>query len=236
MSAMIEFISVWKEYDRGIIALQDVSFIVNKGEMVFLTGPSGAGKTTIMRLIIAEKKPTRGRIMISDEDITNINLHQIPYLRRHIGVVFQDFRLLNERTLAENLDLTLVILGYNTKERKRRLLDILTRVGLAHRANAYPQQLSGGEQQRVAIARALATDPMIFLADEPTGNLDPETAWSIMQNLRQINARGTTMIIATHNYDIVKRIEAKVIHIIEGAIASEEEFSESLKTALLEGG
>jgi len=236
MSAMIEFISVWKEYDRGIIALRDVSFIVNKGEMAFLTGPSGAGKTTIMRLIIAEKKPTRGRIMISDEDITNINLHQIPYLRRHIGVVFQDFRLLNERTLAENLDLTLVILGYNTKERKRRLLDILTRVGLAHRANAYPQQLSGGEQQRVAIARALATDPMIFLADEPTGNLDPETAWSIMQNLRQINARGTTMIIATHNYDIVKRIEAKVIHIIEGAIASEEEFSESLKTALLEGG
>jgi cell division transport system ATP-binding protein len=233
---MIEFISVWKEYDRGIIALRDVSFIVNKGEMAFLTGPSGAGKTTIMRLIIAEKKPTRGRIMISDEDITNINLHQIPYLRRHIGVVFQDFRLLNERTLAENLDLTLVILGYNTKERKRRLLDILTRVGLAHRANAYPQQLSGGEQQRVAIARALATDPMIFLADEPTGNLDPETAWSIMQNLRQINARGTTMIIATHNYDIVKRIEAKVIHIIEGAIASEEEFSESLKTALLEGG
>jgi len=234
MSGMIEFTGVWKEYDKGIIALRDVFFNINKGEMVFLTGPSGAGKTTIMRLIIAEIRPTRGRIMISGEDITDIKLHQIPYLRRHIGVVFQDFRLLNDRTIAENLDLTLVILGYNTKERKRRLLDILSRVGLAHRANAYPQQLSGGEQQRVAIARALATDPMILLADEPTGNLDPETAWSIMQNLRQINARGTTMMIATHNYDIVRRIEAKIIHIIGGAIASEEKFSESLKTALLE--
>ncbi|MGQ9706050.1 MAG: cell division ATP-binding protein FtsE [bacterium] len=231
---MIEFIDVWKEYEKGIVALSDVSITVNKGELVFLTGPSGAGKTTIMRLLIAEIRPTRGKIIISGEDITDIKPHQIPYLRRHIGVVFQDFRLLNDRTIAENLDLALIILNYNAKERKRRLLDILSRVGLAHRANSYPQQLSGGEQQRVAIARALATDPMILLADEPTGNLDPETAWDIMLNLRQINVRGTTMMIATHNYEIVKKIEAKVIHIVEGKIASEEEFSDSLKTALLE--
>ncbi|RLC40748.1 MAG: cell division ATP-binding protein FtsE [Candidatus Coatesbacteria bacterium] len=234
MSDIVRFENVTKIYERGIVALRDASFAVSKGEMVFLTGPSGAGKTTIMRLIFAEIKPDYGRIFVAGEDITNIKRHQIPYLRRHIGVVFQDFRLLNDRTVAENLDIVLIILGFNARERKKRLLDILSRVGLAHRTNSYPRQLSGGEQQRVAIARALATDPMILLADEPTGNLDPDTSWDIMQNLRQINARGTTMIIATHNYEIVRKIEARVMHIVDGVLVGEKEFSESLKSALFE--
>ncbi|RLC44636.1 MAG: cell division ATP-binding protein FtsE [Candidatus Coatesbacteria bacterium] len=234
MSDIVRFENVTKIYERGIVALRDASFTVSKGEMVFLTGPSGAGKTTIMRLIFAEIKPDYGRIFVAGEDITNIKRHQIPYLRRHIGVVFQDFRLLNDRTVAENLDIVLIILGFNARERKKRLLDILSRVGLAHRTNSYPRQLSGGEQQRVAIARALATDPMILLADEPTGNLDPDTSWDIMQNLRQINARGTTMIIATHNYEIVRKIEARVMHIVDGVLVGEKEFSESLKSALFE--
>lgn len=229
---MIEFRDVTMKYDHGITALREVSFIVNKGELVFLTGPSGAGKTTILNIIFSHLTPTSGRILVSEEDITGLSRTQVPYLRRHIGVVFQNFRLLNEKTIYENMDIILTVLGYSKAERKSRALNILSRVGLAHRINSYPQQLSGGEQQRVAIARAVASDPLILLADEPTGNLDPETAWDILGTLREINARGTTMVIATHDYELISKIDTRVLHLDRGELVPEREYPESLKRAL----
>lgn len=226
---MIRFDNVSKEYSHNITALKDVSFVVNKGELVFLTGPSGAGKTTILRLVFYAEPATAGEIYVAEEEITHLSRKQIPYLRRHIGVVFQDFRLLTDRTISENLDLILLVLGLASSERKRRCLQVLSQVGLAHRRNAFPHQLSGGEQQRIAIARAIITDPLILLADEPTGNLDPDTSWDIMQTLRQINARGTTVLVATHNYDIVRRVHAKLLHIRKGKLLAPQEYPEILR-------
>lgn len=229
---MIEFNDVTVRYEHGILALENLSFVINKGELVFLTGPSGAGKTTVMNLIFSRILPTSGHIFLNEEDITDLNRSQVPYLRKHIGFVFQDFRLLNEKTIFENMDLILTVLGYSKAERKTRVLNILSKVGLAHRRNAFPQQLSGGEQQRVAIARGVASDPLVLLADEPTGNLDPETAWDILETLRDINARGTTMLIATHDYDLISKIDTRVIHLKDGRVADETEYPDSLIRAL----
>jgi len=229
---MIEFQDVTVRFDFGITALKNLSFEVKKGEMVFLTGPSGAGKTTVLNIIFSHITPTSGSIFINEEDISNLYRNQVPYLRKHVGVVFQDFRLLKDKTIYENLDITLNVLGYSKNERKNRVLNILTKVGLAHRVNSFPQQLSGGEQQRVAIARAVASDPLILLADEPTGNLDPETAWSILETLREINARGTTMVLATHDYELISKIHTRVLHLNRGELVGEEEYPDSLKRAL----
>jgi len=218
---MIKMRGVTKVYDNGVVALRDVSVDVAKGELAFLTGPSGAGKSTLLKLITAEERPTEGLVEIAGHDVGTLRRREIPYLRRRIGVVFQDFRLLEERTVLENVTLPLTILGLAPGEQRRRALQVLTVVGLAQRKDARPLELSGGEQQRIAIARAIALDPAILLADEPTGNLDPDITWHIMKLFRLINARGTAVVIATHNYDVVKKMDARVIKIMHGELPEE---------------
>ena len=208
---MIKMRNVSKVYENGVVALDDVSVEVGKGELAFLTGPSGAGTSTFLKMITAEEKP-------AGHDIGTLRRRDIPYLRRRIGVVFQDFRLLRERTVLENVMLPLTILGLTPAEQRRRALQVLTVVGLAQRKDSKPLELSGGEQQRVAIARAIALDPAILLADEPTGNLDPEITWHIMKLFRVINARGTAVVIATHDYEVVRKMDARIIKIIDGKL------------------
>ncbi len=218
---MIRMRDVTKIYENGVVALEDVSVDVGKSELAFLTGPSGAGKSTFLKLITAEEKPTEGLVEVAGHDLSRLRRRDIPYLRRRIGVVFQDFRILNERTVLENVMLPLTILGLARGEQRRRALQVLTVVGLGQRKDATPLELSGGEQQRVAIARAIALDPAILLADEPTGNLDPDITWHIMKLFRVINARGTAVVIATHDYDVVKRMDARIIQILKGKLPKE---------------
>jgi cell division transport system ATP-binding protein len=220
-AAMIRMRDVTKIYENGVVALEDVTVDVGKGELAFLTGPSGAGKSTFLKLITAEERPTAGLVEVAGHDVGTLRRRDVPYLRRRIGVVFQDFRLLNERTVLDNVVLPLTILGLAPSEQRRRALQVLTVVGLAQRKDARPMELSGGEQQRVAIARAIALDPAILLADEPTGNLDPDITWHIMKLFRLINARGTAVVIATHDYDVVKKMDARIIKILNGKIPSE---------------
>jgi len=215
---MIKMRGVTKVYDNGVVALDDVNVDVGKGELAFLTGPSGAGKSTFLKLITAEERPTDGMVEVAGHDVGTLRRRDVPYLRRRIGVVFQDFRLLHERTVLDNVVLPLTILGLGDAEQRRRALQVLTVVGLGQRKDAKPLELSGGEQQRVAIARAIALDPAILLADEPTGNLDPDITWHIMKLFRAINARGTSVVIATHNYDVVKKMDARIIKILNGRI------------------
>ena len=215
---MIKMRNVSKVYENGVVALDDVSVEVGKGELAFLTGPSGAGKSTFLKMITAEEKPTDGLVEVAGHDVGTLRRRDIPYLRRRIGVVFQDFRLLRERTVLENVMLPLTILGLTPAEQRRRALQVLNVVGLAQRKDSKPLELSGGEQQRVAIARAIALDPAILLADEPTGNLDPEITWHIMKLFRVINARGTAVVIATHDYEVVRKMDARIIKIIDGKL------------------
>jgi len=219
---MIELVNVVKEYDNGTLALDGVDLKIENGEFVFLVGTSGAGKTTITRLIMREENVTSGNIYLYGEDITQITHKEIPYLRRNMGVVFQDFRLLQDRTVYENVEFALRIVGASKKEIRRRVPVVLNQVGLSNKAKAFPSELSGGEQQRVALARALVNNPSILIADEPTGNLNPDTAMEIMELFENINAMGTTIIMATHAKEIVDTMKKRVVEISDGKIVRDE--------------
>lgn len=220
---MIEFVHVSKEYDNGVKALSNVSLTIDKGEFVFLVGPSGAGKSTLIKLLLKEEEPSSGTIRLNNMDITSVKNRQIPYIRRNIGVVFQDFRLLPNKTVYENIAFAMEIIGAHPKDIRRNVPMVLSLVDLASKAYCYPNELSGGEHQRVAISRAIVNNPPVLIADEPTGNLDPDTAWEIMKVLRDINRRGTTILMATHAKDIVDVMKRRVIAIESGKIVRDEE-------------
>ncbi|MBI5191001.1 MAG: cell division ATP-binding protein FtsE [Nitrospirae bacterium] len=213
---MIQFYHVSKSYDGRQQAVSDISFRVKKGEFVYLTGPSGAGKSTILRLMICAETPDDGQILIAGRNIARLKQHDIPKLRRGIGVVFQDFKLIERKTVYENVALSLRILGYSEEVIRKKTGHVLKSVGVYSRKDSYPLQLSGGEQQRVAIARALVKDPIILVADEPTGNLDWDVTQDIMALIKDIHAQGTTVIVATHNREIIKRMPKRVLHIEAG--------------------
>jgi cell division transport system ATP-binding protein len=215
---LIQTFHVSKQYSRENVALTDVTLEIDKGEFVFLTGPSGAGKTTFLKLIFREETPTSGQILVNGRNVSAIPEAKIPYLRRDIGVVFQDFKLLRRKTVFENVAFVLRVMGVTTVERKRRAFQMLKQVGLHHRMASYPLQLSGGEQQRVAIARALVNEPVLLLADEPTGNLDPDLAYEIMSLFQEINARGTTVLVATHDRELIHRMGKRVIVLEKGRV------------------
>jgi cell division transport system ATP-binding protein len=218
---MIQAFHVYKQYDRESTALSDVTLHVKKGEFCFLTGASGAGKTTFLKLVFREELPSQGQILVGGRNITAIPESQIPELRRAVGVVFQDFKLLKRKTILENVAFVLRILNVPAREQKRRAFAALKSVGLHHKLHAYPLQLSGGEQQRVAIARALINEPMLLLADEPTGNLDPERAQEIMALFEEVNARGTTVLVATHDREMIQRMGKRVITLDKGRVAGD---------------
>jgi len=215
---MIEFKNIRKIYTGGVntVALDEITFEIEKGEFVSLVGHSGAGKSTLLKLITAEEKPTSGEILFDGADINKLTPKQLPFHRRRIGTVFQDFKLLPKKTVYENVAFALEVSGYPNKDIERGVPQILDIVGLAHKAESYPREISGGEQQRVAIARALVHKPPLIIADEPTGNLDPISSWGIIQLLLKINKLGTTILLATHNKDIVNRIKKRVITLDQG--------------------
>ncbi|SHE72776.1 cell division ATP-binding protein FtsE [Thermoanaerobacter uzonensis DSM 18761] len=219
---MIKFINVSKRYNKDIIALSNISFEIESGEFVFIVGPSGAGKSTLIKLLLKEEEPTSGSIVINKKDITKIKKREIPYLRRSMGVVFQDFRLLPNKTVFENVAFAMEIVGAHPKEIRRKVPMVLSLVGLSDKADKYPRQLSGGEQQRVSLARAIVNEPSILIADEPTGNLDPDTSWEIVKLISEINKRGTTVVMATHAKDIVDAMKKRVIALEKGNIVRDE--------------
>ena len=219
---MIEFRNVSKKYDTGTEAIHNVSFKINKGEFAFLVGSSGSGKSTIIKLILKEEEPTSGNIIINAKDTTFLKPSRVPFLRRSMGIVFQDFRLLPDKTVYENVAFAMYVVKATPKHIRRQVPMVLSLVGLANKAKVYPNELSGGEQQRVALARAIVNNPSMLIADEPTGNLDPNTAWDIMELLNDINLRGTTVVVATHAKDIVDKMNKRVIRIDQGNIVRDE--------------
>ena len=218
---MIEFRNVTKVYSTGITAVDNTSLEIEKGEFVFIVGSSGCGKSTLMKMLMKEVEPTEGQILVNNIDITRISKRRIPNLRRSMGIVFQDFRLLPDKTVYENVAYAMRVIEASPKQIKRQVPNVLSLVGLLEKANAYPDQLSGGEQQRVAFARAIVNNPSVLIADEPTGNLDPDTAWEIMSLLNDINRRGTTVVVATHAKDIVDKMQKRVIAIEHGNVYSD---------------
>ncbi|MCG3173657.1 MAG: Cell division ATP-binding protein FtsE [Myxococcota bacterium] len=215
---MIEVQSLTRAFAGSPPVLNNISFRVERGEFVFLTGPSGAGKTTLFRILIGMDQPNSGTVRVADQPVTQFTRHQLALARRSIGVVFQDFKLLPNRTVAENVSLPLEVLGKPPAQIRARVFKVLTRVGMPHRQQAYPRQLSGGEQQRVAIARALVHDPQVLLADEPTGNLDTERSFSILELLREANARGATVVVATHSAELIEKYHSRVLVLGDGGI------------------
>ena len=223
---MIEMMNVTKKYNKGITAINNLSIQIKDGEFVYVVGPSGAGKSTFIKMMYREEKATKGRIRIGKYDLMKIKDRQIPFLRRYVGVVFQDFKLLKHKTVFENVAYAMEVIEKSPREIKRRVEDVLELVNLKHRMNNFPNELSGGEQQRVAIARAIVNTPGILIADEPTGNLDPETSMEIMDILERINEQGTTIVMATHNSQIVNEKKHRVIAIENGQIVRDQEQGE----------
>ncbi|WP_330613102.1 cell division ATP-binding protein FtsE [Alkaliphilus hydrothermalis] len=215
--------NVSKKYKNGVQALTNINLKIDKGEFAFLVGPSGAGKSTFIKLLLKEEEPSEGKIYLDNKEITKLSKRKTPLLRRNIGVIFQDFRLLPNKTVFENVAFAMEIIEASSREIRRQVPMVLGMVGLSDRANNYPHQLSGGERQRVSIARAIVNNPSILIADEPTGNLDPETAWEIMKVLRQINRRGTTILMVTHAKDIVDVMQQRVIALEKGRIVRDQE-------------
>jgi cell division transport system ATP-binding protein len=215
---VIETHNLSKLYSRGLYALQDLSLTVEKGEFVFLTGPSGAGKSTLLRMLLVQERPTEGELFVNGHDLTSLSRRQIQEYRRGIGFIFQDFKLIPTRTVFENVAFVLEVLGVPSGQQRRRAYQVLKWVGLQHRINAYPRDLSGGEQQRIAIARALVNDPALVLADEPTGNLDPDLSLEIMNLLREINGGGTTVLVATHDRELIRLVGRRTITLDQGRV------------------
>lgn len=216
--SLVRFLNVAKEYPRGGVALSHASFQLHKGEFAFLTGPSGSGKSTILKLIYMEERPTAGDVLVSGVSARNASRREVSLVRRHLGIVFQDFRLLEDRTAEANVAFALEVTGTPTDMIRPRVARVLTQVGLASKGTAYPRELSGGEQQRVAIARALVNDPYVLIADEPTGNLDERATRGVFQLLRDINAAGTAVIMATHDLDLIRRTEYRTIELNHGRL------------------
>jgi len=221
--SMIQLRNVSKIYPNGARALVDVNLKIGKGEFVFLVGPSGAGKSTLIKLFYRDETPTRGQVQINSKNLVRMKDREVPYLRRSIGVIFQDFKLLPNKTVFENVAFALEVIGVSKREVQSRTRVTLELVGLAGKEKSFPHELSGGEQQRVCVARAIINNPALLVADEPTGNLDPETAWGIMDLLYNINKRGTTIVMATHARNIVDKMQKRVIAIENGRVARDEE-------------
>lgn len=217
---------IYKKYDNGVIALNSININIDHGEFVYIVGPSGAGKSTFVKLIYREEKPTKGIIIIDDTDLSKLKEREVPYLRRKVGVIHQDFKLLPKLTVYENVAYALEVIGENPKNIRNLVMEVLELVGLKNKARQIPDELSGGEQQRVSIARAIVNRPKIVIADEPTGNLDPDTSWGIMRIFEEINSRGTTIIMATHSKEIVNTIKRRVVAIEGGRIVRDEDRGE----------
>ncbi len=220
---MIRLENVSKSYSEGVPALNNVTIEIQKGEFVFVVGDSGSGKSTLIKLLLKELEPTEGTVYINDQDVGSINRKSIPKFRRQIGVVFQDFRLLKDRNVYDNVGFALRVIGESNRAVRKKVPQVLSMVGLPEKYRSAPKELSGGEQQRVAIARALINEPKILLADEPTGNLDNKNAWEIMRLLEDINARGTTVVVVTHNLEIVHQMKKRVITIEKGSVVGDEQ-------------
>ena len=220
---MIEFKDVTKEYSKGIAALNGVNLKIEKGEFAFIVGDSGSGKSTLIRLLLKELDPTSGSIIVNGQNLNRLKHRKIPQYRRHLGVVFQDFRLLKDRNIYENIAFALRVTETSPRIIKQKVPAALSLVGLAQKYKAFPKELSGGEQTRVAIARAIVNEPAILLADEPTGNLDPTNSWEIMKLLEEANERGTTVLVVTHNQEIVNEMKKRVITMKKGVIVSDEQ-------------
>ncbi|OUN26008.1 cell division ATP-binding protein FtsE [Pseudoflavonifractor sp. An85] len=220
---MIRFVDVCKEYNNGTKAIKGLNLKIEDGEFAFLVGPSGSGKSTIIKLLTAEEFATQGRVMVNGYNLNNIKRRQIPQMRRTLGVIFQDFRLIDKKTVWGNLEFAMRIIGATNREMKKRIPYVLDLVGLSDKANVRPTEMSGGEQQRVAIARALVNNPQMIIADEPTGNLDPQRSLEIMTLLERINAMGTTMLVVTHERDLVNHFSKRVVAIQNGELISDEQ-------------
>ena len=220
---MIRLTDVYKEYSNGTQALRGMDLRIEDGEFVFLVGPSGSGKSTIIKLLTAETQAIEGRVIVNGYNLSNIRRWQIPYMRRTLGVIFQDFRLIDKKTVGQNLEFAMRVIGASGREMRRRIPYVLDLVGLKDKVSAHPDELSGGEQQRVAIARALVNNPQMIIADEPTGNLDPQRSLEIMTLLERINSMGTTMLVVTHEKELVNRFSRRVVAIEAGKIVSDEQ-------------
>ncbi|GAB1768045.1 cell division ATP-binding protein FtsE [Priestia megaterium] len=219
---MIEMQNVYKTYPNGVKAINGISIKINQGEFAYIVGPSGAGKSTFIKMMYREEKPSSGNIIVNGANVAKIKDSRVPIFRRHIGVVFQDFKLLPKLTVYENIAFALEVIEQSPEEIKKRVLEVLELVKLKGKMDSFPDELSGGEQQRVSIARSIVNSPKVVIADEPTGNLDPETSWGIMDIFEEINKRGTTILMATHNREIVNTIRKRVIAIENGNVVRDE--------------
>ena len=219
---MIHLAGISKIYDNGCVALSNVTVSIPKGDFVFVVGPSGAGKSTFIKLIFREEFPTEGELVVNGRNVGELEPSEVPYLRRSLGIVFQDYRLLPNKTVYENVAFAMQVIECSHREIKKRVTHVLDLVGLRHKTGSYPGELSGGEQQRIAIARAIVNNPVVVIADEPTGNLDPETSWEIMKIFTRINKGGTTIVMATHDKSVVDAMKKRVIAIENGVIARDE--------------